>query len=313
MQPLLFALALLLQAGRPFVLTTPARPAVSARATSGGETNWRGETKWHGGGDDARPRTRRTTAALRMSVAGPMSATEATFKGQDGRDIFCNRELNMGQVEAIGFDMDYTLAQYNTAFELLAFNGAKEKLVNNKCYPEAVLEFTHDPTAFSRGLVIDKELGNFLKVDRHKCVSSAMRSARAARALCCAPSTATTIARCRTPCCALVEAGLWRAVGFAASTSPTELSPSIASSHSRSLALLVGTAASRTTARARCRARSASGSTRATASTDACRSSQATASSTSTRSSRCVNARAAAAARARAWGGNLQRPLTRTR
>ena len=29
------------------------------------------------------------------------------------REIFCNRELNMQQIEAVGFDMDYTLAQYN--------------------------------------------------------------------------------------------------------------------------------------------------------------------------------------------------------
>ena len=47
------------------------------------------------------------------------------------RDIFCNRELNMKQIDAVGFDMDYTLAQYNTAFELLAFDGAIQKLVHN--------------------------------------------------------------------------------------------------------------------------------------------------------------------------------------
>ena len=31
-----------------------------------------------------------------------------------------------------------------------------------------MLDFTHDPRAFRRGLVIDKSLGNILKVDRHK-------------------------------------------------------------------------------------------------------------------------------------------------
>jgi len=30
--------------------------------------------------------------------------------------IFCNRELNGENLEAVGFDMDFTLAQYNTAF-----------------------------------------------------------------------------------------------------------------------------------------------------------------------------------------------------
>ena len=45
-------------------------------------------------------------------------------------DVFCNRELNLGTIRAIGFDMDYTLAQYKQpAFDRLAFDGAKEKLV----------------------------------------------------------------------------------------------------------------------------------------------------------------------------------------
>jgi hypothetical protein len=35
---------------------------------------------------------------------------------------------------------------------------------------EAVLDFTYDSTYFRRGLVIDKERGNVLKMDRHKYV-----------------------------------------------------------------------------------------------------------------------------------------------
>ena len=46
-------------------------------------------------------------------------------------DIFCNRELKMDNLAAIGFDMDYTLARYQQpAFDKLAFDGAKEKLVS---------------------------------------------------------------------------------------------------------------------------------------------------------------------------------------
>ena len=36
----------------------------------------------------------------------------------------------MAQIDAIGFDMDFTLAQYTKEFDLLAYEGAKEKLVN---------------------------------------------------------------------------------------------------------------------------------------------------------------------------------------
>lgn len=35
----------------------------------------------------------------------------------------------MGQIEAVGFDMDWTLAQYNEEFDLLAFEGSKVLLI----------------------------------------------------------------------------------------------------------------------------------------------------------------------------------------
>lgn len=86
--------------------------------------------------------------------------------------IFCNVELNGGSIEAVGFDMDFTLAQYNEAFDLLAFEGAKAKLLTLG-YPEEVLKFEYSPEAFRRGLIIDKKRGNILKVDRHKYVRKA--------------------------------------------------------------------------------------------------------------------------------------------
>ena len=85
--------------------------------------------------------------------------------------IFCNRELKLSGIRAIGFDMDYTLAQYvQPAFDKLAFDGAKQKLVSNLGYPDAVLDFEYDPTLWSRGLIVDTLRGNFLKIDRHKYV-----------------------------------------------------------------------------------------------------------------------------------------------
>ncbi len=63
------------------------------------------------------------------------------------------------QIKAVGFDMDYTLAQYFTAFDQLAFDGAKAKLLQDLGYPEEVDAFDYDPEHFSRGLVIDLERG----------------------------------------------------------------------------------------------------------------------------------------------------------
>jgi 5'-nucleotidase len=86
-------------------------------------------------------------------------------------DIFCNRELKLAGIRAVGFDMDYTLARYQQpVFDQLAFDGAKLKLVHNLGYPESVLDFQYDHTFWTRGLIIDTQRGNFLKIDRHKYV-----------------------------------------------------------------------------------------------------------------------------------------------
>lgn len=86
-------------------------------------------------------------------------------------DVFCNRELKLSGIRAVGFDMDYTIAQYKQpAFDKLAFDGAKEKLVKNFGYPEELLDVEYDHTFWVRGLIIDTQRGNFLKIDRHKYV-----------------------------------------------------------------------------------------------------------------------------------------------
>lgn len=56
-----------------------------------------------------------------------------------GKQIFCNRSLNMKGIVAVGFDMDYTLAQYKPeTFESLAYNGTVKKLVYSLGYPSEV-------------------------------------------------------------------------------------------------------------------------------------------------------------------------------
>lgn len=88
-------------------------------------------------------------------------------------EIFCNRSLNMQSIEAVGFDMDYTLAQYTPeTFEVLAYEGALKRLVHIG-YPKQILEWKYDPSYYLRGLIIDKGRGNILKMDRHKYVKLA--------------------------------------------------------------------------------------------------------------------------------------------
>ena len=85
--------------------------------------------------------------------------------------IFCNRSLNMQHIDAVGFDMDYTLAMYKPeTFEVLAYTLTCEKLVNVYGYPTEVLRYEYDHEYMVRGLVVDKKRGNILKMDRHKYV-----------------------------------------------------------------------------------------------------------------------------------------------
>ncbi|KAL6982772.1 hypothetical protein U1Q18_016160 [Sarracenia purpurea var. burkii] len=96
-----------------------------------------------------------------------------------GRRIFCNRSLNMRNIVAVGFDMDYTLAQYKPeTFESLAYEGTIRKLVYDLGYPSELLEWTFDWKYMVRGLVLDKKRGNILKMDRHKYVKVAYHGFR---------------------------------------------------------------------------------------------------------------------------------------
>ena len=92
--------------------------------------------------------------------------------------IFVNRTLNMGDIKAIGFDVDNTLVQYRREnFEALAFRKTLEKLIEAG-YPEDLLQLQFDPRSVIRGLLVDTERGNVLKVDGHKYVKIAFHGKR---------------------------------------------------------------------------------------------------------------------------------------
>lgn len=84
--------------------------------------------------------------------------------------IYVNRSLNMAKIKAVGFDMDHTLAQYNrTEFEALAFQETLKKFIEAG-YPEELKTLEFKPDFLRRGLLIDREKGNVLRVDEHKYV-----------------------------------------------------------------------------------------------------------------------------------------------
>jgi len=86
--------------------------------------------------------------------------------------VFVNRNLRMSNIEAIGFDLDHTLAHYRgPAVEELAYRLASQRLVKRFGYSDELLEIPYDRDFVIRGLVIDKRRGNILKMDYHNYVS----------------------------------------------------------------------------------------------------------------------------------------------
>ncbi|KAA3488899.1 Cytosolic purine 5'-nucleotidase [Gossypium australe] len=100
------------------------------------------------------------------------SSLEGGSRIDIGKQIFCNRSLNMRNIPE--------------TFESLAYEGTVRKLVYDLGYPQELLEWTFDWKYMVRGLVLDKKRGNILKVDpfisavmdRHKYVKVAYHGFR---------------------------------------------------------------------------------------------------------------------------------------
>lgn len=121
------------------------------------------------------PSTPHSTSNHVVPIASITSGNGTTSHTYYRGEILCNRALNMSKIRAVGFDMDYTLAEYNSeAFETLSAKGALSKLVENLGYPREILLMEYDHSFFIRGLVVDKDNGNIIKLDRHKYVKRAL-------------------------------------------------------------------------------------------------------------------------------------------
>ena len=110
--------------------------------------------------------------ATRQDIQGQIAALLGDVRREidvsRARRVFCNRNLKMASIEVIGFDMDYTLALYQQdRLEKLSIQLTLDKLIANHGYPPEIKELTYDPRLAIRGVVIDRNLGNVFKMDRH--------------------------------------------------------------------------------------------------------------------------------------------------
>ncbi|MBU6374924.1 MAG: hypothetical protein KGQ59_02905, partial [Bdellovibrionales bacterium] len=90
--------------------------------------------------------------------------------------LFCNRTLNLRSIQAIGYDMDYTLIHYDAhKWEERAYKYLKERFIQDG-WPVEKLSF--EPDLVRRGLIIDTLKGNVLKSNRFGFVKRALHGTK---------------------------------------------------------------------------------------------------------------------------------------
>ncbi|MEO0325546.1 MAG: HAD-IG family 5'-nucleotidase [Myxococcota bacterium] len=116
-------------------------------------------------------------SAMQLSLPLPELAVEAGPAAASER-VFCNRTLRLDRIDWVGFDMDYTLAVYRQAtMDRLTIDAALEKLVAAG-YPARLRSCAYRTAFPIRGLLVDRKLGNILKMDRYAYVKRAYHGTR---------------------------------------------------------------------------------------------------------------------------------------
>ena len=75
--------------------------------------------------------------------------------------VYANSYVDLGKVEIVGFDYDYTLVTYRKELLRLIYDMALKRLVNDFQYPDEMLDagMKFDPKFSVRGLAVDRETG----------------------------------------------------------------------------------------------------------------------------------------------------------
>jgi len=88
--------------------------------------------------------------------------------------------LSLTDYDAIGFDVDHTLARYNLPHTInVLFNGIVNFLKNDWDWDDALVKpFDVNKDFCARGLIYDIKLGNFLKLSHDGCISKCSHGTR---------------------------------------------------------------------------------------------------------------------------------------
>lgn len=91
-----------------------------------------------------------------------LSLRDAKEAGRDHEKVYANNYVDLGKVDTVGFDFDYTLVTYTEELLDLIYQMALKRLVNDKQYPIEMLHSTglrYDPHFSIRGLAVDTKTG----------------------------------------------------------------------------------------------------------------------------------------------------------
>ncbi|MDX1739951.1 MAG: HAD-IG family 5'-nucleotidase [Rhodothermales bacterium] len=115
--------------------------------------------------------------AAEAQVADPSHTSPSSAATENyAHGLFCNRTLNLRSIQAIGYDMDYTLIHYRMSeWENRAYDHLKSRLLASG-WPVEHLRF--DPDLVTRGLIIDTARGNIVKANRFGYVKNAFHGTR---------------------------------------------------------------------------------------------------------------------------------------
>jgi HAD superfamily 5'-nucleotidase-like hydrolase len=95
-------------------------------------------------------------------------------------DVYVNRLLDLRHIEAVGLDLDHTLAVYDDqAVNELAFSETCRYLIDDRGYPPSIAQLNYTNSEISRGLVADLQFGALVKLDSSDRVRRALRGSMA--------------------------------------------------------------------------------------------------------------------------------------
>lgn len=91
-------------------------------------------------------------------------ALSPSVQAERKKAVYANNYLNFGEVNVVGFDLDYTLLSYSTDLQELIYNHARDALTVTYGFPQEMRSCKFNPSFAIRGLSVDIKHGTVCKL-----------------------------------------------------------------------------------------------------------------------------------------------------